>query len=515
MMGLDYEVQYRRGIHNIVADALSRRPEESSCATMGVSHVSSEMLDKIKETWQVDDKLKKLIKTKEEEPDKHPKYQWDGELLKRKGKLVVGSVSDVKKELLNFFHNSMVGGHSGVTATIQRISAVLYWKGMKKDVKGWVRDCLTCQRNKGDKHHPRGLLQPLPIPETLWSSIGMDFIEGLPKSGRVNCILVVVDRLTKYSHFLGLIHPFTAKDVAQAFLKNVFKLHGLPSNIVCDRDKVFMSVFWKELFGKLGVVVHASTAYHPETDGQTERVNQCLETYLRCMTGERPKDWSEWLHLVEWWYNTTFHSAIRTTPYQALYGQPPPIHLPYIAGESLVEAVDRSLQAREAAIKMLKFHLQRAQDRMKSQADRKRKECEYLVGDWVFLKLQPYRQQSVSARSGQKLASRWFGPFRIIERIGAVAYKLDLPANSKVHPVFHVSQLKKRVGSEKIQEEWPIIDADGSISKEPLRVIDRRIGRKGNRAVTEVLVEWSNSFPEDATWESLHELKQQFPAFNP
>ncbi|GMI71846.1 hypothetical protein HRI_000853900 [Hibiscus trionum] len=233
------------------------------------------------------------------------------------------------------------------------------------------------------------------------------------------------------------------------------------------------------------------------------------------MTGERPKDWSEWLHLAEWWYNTTFHSVIRTTPYQALYGQPPPIHLPYIAGESMVAAVDRSLQAREAAIKMLRFHLQRAQDRMKNQADKKRKECEYLVGDWVFLKLQPYRQQTVSARSGQKLASRWFGPFRIVEKIGAVAYKLELPENSRVHPVFHVSQLKKRVGSEKIQDEWPITDVDGSISKEPMRVIDRRIGRKGNRAVTEVLGEWSNSFPEDATWEILPELKQQFPTFNP
>ncbi|GMI79920.1 hypothetical protein HRI_001661300 [Hibiscus trionum] len=218
------------------------------------------------------------------------------------------------------FHGSAVGGHSGANATIQRLSTVLYWKGLKKDVKNLVRECMVCQRNKGDKHHPRGLLQPLPIPETVWSSIGMDFVEGLPKSEKIDCILVVVDRLTKYSHFIGLTHPFTTKGVAHIFLKNVFKLHGLPSNIICDRDKVFMSLFWRELFGNLGVVVNALTSYHLETDGQTKRVNQCLETYLRCMTGERPKDWSEWLHLVEWWYNTTFHSAIQTTPYQAFYG---------------------------------------------------------------------------------------------------------------------------------------------------------------------------------------------------
>ncbi|GMI79919.1 hypothetical protein HRI_001661200 [Hibiscus trionum] len=152
---------------------------------------------------------------------------------------------------------------------------------------------------------------------------------------------------------------------------------------------------------------------------------------------------------------------------------------------------------------------------MKGQADKKRKECELQVGDWVFLKLQPYRQQTVCARTGQKFASRWFGPFLITERIGAVAYRLKLPENSRVHPVFHVSQLKKRVGSNKIQDECPSIDADGSISKEPVRIIDRRIGKMGNRAVTKVLVEWSNSFTEDATWEVMHLLKQQFPSFNP
>ncbi|GMI95803.1 hypothetical protein HRI_003249600 [Hibiscus trionum] len=276
-----------------------------------------------------------------------------------------------------------------------------------------------------------------------------------------------------------------------------------------------MSLFWRELLKKLGVQVNASTAYHPQSDGQTERVNQCLETYLRCMSGERPREWKDWLHLAEWWYNTNFHSAIRTTPYQALYGQPPPIHLPYVAGESLVAAVDRDLQHREAAIQMLKFHLKRAQDRMESQADKGRRECEFQVGDWVFLKLQPYRQQTVVHMNCQKLAPKWFEPFQIIARIGKVAYKLKLPDDSKVHPVFHVSQLKKRIGAELTQPELPVIDHDGSISKEPVRILDRRIGRRGGRAVTEVLVEWSNSFPEDATWEVFHILKQRFLDFHP
>ncbi|GMJ09387.1 hypothetical protein HRI_004607900 [Hibiscus trionum] len=275
-----------------------------------------------------------------------------------------------------------------------------------------------------------------------------------------------------------------------------------------------MSTFWKELMSKLGVKINASTAYHPQSDGQTERVNQCLETYLRCMTGERPKEWCDWLHLAEWWYNTSYHSTILVTPYQALYGQPPPINVPYVAGDSVVAEVDRSLQHREAALKMLKFHMKRAQDRMKVQADKKRREREFQVGDWVFLKLQPYRQQTVVSRGCQKLAPKWFGPFAVLSKVGKVAYRLQLPEGSRVHPVFHVSQLKKRVGTDKVQSDLPVVDPDGSISKEPCRIIDRRLGRRGNRAVTEVLVEWSNSFPKDSTWEVLHLLKQRYPQFD-
>ncbi|GMI69926.1 hypothetical protein HRI_000661900 [Hibiscus trionum] len=164
---------------------------------------------------------------------------------------------------------------------------------------------------------------------------------------------------------------------------------------------------------------------------------------------------------------------------------------------------------------MLKFHLKRAQERMKQQADKRRVDCDFQTGDMVFLKLQPYRQQSVQHRVSQKLAPKWFGPFKIVSKIGSTAYKLELPIGSKIHPVFHASQLKKQIGSDEFSTELPLIGPDGGISKEPVRIIDRRIGRKGNRAVTEVLVEWSNTFPEDATWEVLYQLQQQFPDFNP
>ena len=176
-----------------------------------------------------------------------------------------------------------------------------------------VRSCSTCQQFKYDTSASPGLLQPLPIPERIWTDISMDFLEGLPVAKGKSVILVVVDRLSKYAHFMALSHPYTAAVVAQIFLDNIYRLHGLPNSIVSDRDKIFVSQFWQELFKLMGTQLKLSTSYHPQTEGQTEVVNRSLQTYLRCMSSERPKDWVNWLPLAKWWYNTSYHSSIRTT----------------------------------------------------------------------------------------------------------------------------------------------------------------------------------------------------------
>ena len=313
-------------------------------------------------------------------------------------------------------------------------------------------------------------------------------------------------------HFFIL---FSAITVAQAFMDNIFKLHGVPHTIVSDRDKVFLSTFWQELFRCLGTSLTMSTSYHPQTDGQSEVVNRCLETYLRCMVHEQPRDWVKWISLAEWWYNTTFHSSIHTTPYEIVYGQPAPVHMPYLPGDSVVETVDRSLQAREAAINLMKFYLHRASNRMKQQADKRRSDREFSIGDLVYVKLQPYRQQSVVHRFCPKLSAKFFGPYQVLERIGKVAYKLALPAGTRVHPVFHVSQLKQHIGHAMVQSALLVLDGEDLISKEPVQILDSRIRKKGNQAVTQVLIQWSNSFPEDATWEYLPDLQAKFPAFDP
>ena len=198
-----------------------------------------------------------------------------------------------------------------------------------------------------------------------------------------------------------------------------------------------------------------------------------------------------------------------------MYGQPVPVHIPYIPGDSIVEAVDRSLQAREAAIKLLRFHLHRAHHRMKQQENKGCSDKQFQVGNFVYVKLQPYRQKIIANRACLKLSAKYFGPYKVDAKVGTVAYKLELSGEARVHLTFHVSQLKKHVGHATTQSQLPLLDTDGLISKEPIVILDRRMIKRRGRPCTEVLVHWSNCFLEDATWENFYDLQQTYPLFNP
>ena len=274
----------------------------------------------------------------------------------------------IKQQLVEAFHQSPLGGHSGVPVTYRRLKQAFAWKGMRSFVQAWVQSCSVCQQAKTDRTRSPGLLQPLDIPPAAWNTISMDFIEGLPKSSRYNCVLVVVDLFTKYAHFVPLTHPFTAVGVAHAFFHNIYKLHGLPAAIVSDRDRIFTSNFWRELFQSAGVNLHMSSAYHPQSDGQTERVNQCLETYLRCFVHACPSKWSSWLSAAEYWYNTSYHSSIGRSPFEALYGYPPK-HFGLRNLDSSSTELSDFLHEKVVISDLLRQHLSRAKNRMRSQAD--------------------------------------------------------------------------------------------------------------------------------------------------
>lgn len=253
---------------------------------MAISTPISPLYDKVRDSWLLDDQLQQLIKSLEHDPLSNSKYTWQHHLLKRKGKLVVGADRGVREDLLQFFHADAIGGHSGMNPTYKRLASFFYWKGMERDVRNYVRQCTTCQHFKLELGASPGLLQPSPIPDHVWFELSMDFISGLRKSYSKTTILVVVDCLSKAAHFMALKHPFTAVDVASVFVDNVVKLHGFPKSIVLDCDPIFCGKFWKELSRLYGVKLHFSSVYYPQTDGQIEVLNHCLECYLRCVTGD-------------------------------------------------------------------------------------------------------------------------------------------------------------------------------------------------------------------------------------
>lgn len=206
------------------------------------------------------------------------------------------------------------------------------------------------------------------------------------------------------------------------------------------------------------------------------------------MTWQRPKEWVFWLPLAEWWYNTTFHSTIQATPYEVVYGQPPPLHLPYCPQSTVVDVVDRSFVAREEIISKLQGYLARAQERMKRLADRHRSDREFKEGDEVFLKLQPYRNTSLTSRASEKLSLCFFGPYQILHRVGKVAYTFNLPATSRIHPTFHVSLLKHCPDATVPHHALPEDGGNMDNPKEPFKILKRRSCQKHHRTVTEVLV---------------------------
>ena len=235
----------------------------------------------------------------------------------------IGNNTLLQQKILANLHTTPVGGHLGIHVTYQRVKQLFAWPHLRTTVMQFVTACSVCQQAKSEHVKYLGMLQPLPVPEHAWQVVSLDFIEGLPKSATFNCILVVVDKFSKYSHFVPLSHPFTTMDVAEAYMQFIHKLHGLPQSLISDRDRIFTSTLWTTLFKLASTQLRLSSSYYPQTDGQTECVNQCLETFLRCFVHACPSQWSRWLALAEYWYNTSFHSALGTTPFEVLYGHKP------------------------------------------------------------------------------------------------------------------------------------------------------------------------------------------------
>ncbi|KAK1421720.1 hypothetical protein QVD17_24278 [Tagetes erecta] len=357
--------------------------------------------------------------------------------------------------------------------------------------------------------------QPLEITEWKWEHITMDFITKLPRTPKgYDTIWVVVDRLTKSAHFLPIKEAISSEKLAEVFIKEVVTRHGMPISIVSDRDTRFTSKFWKKFHEEMGTRLHISSAYHPQTDGQSERTIQTLEDMLRACVLEFGGSWDSHLPLAEFSYNNSYHASIKMPPYEMLYGRRcrTPICWCEIGQRELgsLEIVEATTEKLEK----IKECMKAAKDRQKSYADKRRKDIEFQVGDKVMLKVSPWKG-IIRLRKRGKLSPRYIRPFRIVARVGDVAYRLDLPEElSGIHPTFHVSHLRKCLADESMAVPYDDLEIDERLNyvKQPVAILDEKEKRLRNKTVKQVKVQWRHRRGSDVTWEPESEMRKNYPA---
>jgi hypothetical protein len=334
-------------------------------------------------------------------------------------------------------------------------------------------------------------------------------VEALPRVRGKSVILTVVDRLSKYCHFIPLAHPYSTESVAQAFFSEVVRLHGVPQSMVSDRDIVFTSLFWQELMRLMGTKLHMTTAFHPQSDGQSESANRVIIMYLRCLTGDRPRQWLRWLPWAEYLFNTAFQSSLRDTPFCVVYGRDPPSIRSYEPGDTRVPAVAKTMEERAEFLADIRCRLEQAQAIQKKYYDRNHRPVTYQVGDWALLRLRQRTASSLPQAAGGKLKPRYCGPYRVTELINDVAVRLALPAGARIHDVFHVGLLKKFQG-EPPAETPPLPPLrHGAIDPEPERAVRYRV----MAGVPQALIQWKGASAASATWEDTATFRAKYPAF--
>ncbi|WVZ89350.1 hypothetical protein U9M48_035770 [Paspalum notatum var. saurae] len=505
LFGYSFQVEYKPGKQNSAAETLSRRHEEAAGNLHALSRPSFALFDSLRQEALM---LPELQSKRQEIMDGTAGAAWSlvDDFVLHRGRIFVPDSSALWPEILDSAHGA---GHEGVQRTLHRLCSSFYNPHVAKMVRDYVLGCQVCQRNKTEHLHPAGLLQPLDVPSTVWSDIAVDFVEGFPKVGGKSVILTVVDRFSKMAHFIPLGHPYTVLSVARAFFDNVVKLHGFPCSIVSDRDPVFTSTLWTELFSLAGVKLRLSSAFRPQTDGQSEVTNCIIGVYLRCLAGDRPRSWLKWLPWAEYCYNTAYQTALKTTPFRVVFGRDPPALMSYQPGLARVAAVDKQLQQRDDFLLDIKDRLLQAQGLMKDHYDAAHRDVTFEAGEWAWLRLNHRSAAGITDKTSAKLAHRFYGPFQVVERVGPVAYHLQLPPRARIHDVFHVAFLKKHHGDQPMQPGTlpPIVR--GRVVPTPAAVV----GARPNHGSWDVLVQWEGRGPADATWKPLEQFKEAYPQF--
>ncbi|GJW44956.1 putative reverse transcriptase domain-containing protein [Tanacetum coccineum] len=445
----DCDIRYHPGKANVVADALSRKEREPPLRVRAL--VMTISLDLPKQILNAQTEARKPENIKSEdvggmliENAKFPEAlrteklepRTDGTLCLN-GRSWLPCYDDLRTVIMHESHKSKYSIHPGSEKMYQDVKKLYWWPNMKADIATYVSKCLTCAKVKAEHQRQSGLLVQPEIPQWKWDNITMDFVTKLPKSSQgYDTIWVIVDRLTKSAIFIPMKETDPLEKLARMYLKEVVTRHGIPVSIICDRDPRFASNFWRSLQKALGTSLDMSTAYHPQTDGQSERTIQTLEDMLRACVIDFGNGWVKHLPLVEFSYNNSYHASIKAAPFEALYGRKcrSPVCWAEV-GEVQLTGLEIVQETTEKIIQV-KQRMQAAHDRQKSYADLKRKPMEFEVGDKVMLKVSPWKGVVRFGKRG-KLNPRFVRPFKVIKRVGDVAYKLELPEElSRVHNTF-------------------------------------------------------------------------------
>ena len=518
LQAFDLDIRRIPGTKNVIADALSRIISVEANA-VSTAEPDVAFLQSIREKYVEDELFKNILERLQRGEQLRGRYALDDGILyyTRRGvqRVCIPRVNEILSILLHDCHDSLLGGHLGVDKTLAYAQRHFYWPKMEKDVREYVESCQLCQQCKSQNICPAGLLQPLPIPEKRWESMSMDIITHLPLStnGYTSCV-VFIDRLTKMAHFVPAKASLDSERLARLFVNHVFRLHGMPKSIVSDRDSRFMSRFWKAVFETLGTKLLYSSAYHPQTDGQTERTNRTLEQMLRMYVQRNPAEWDCYLAPIEFAYNNATQASTGYSPFYLMHGDHPRVPTALsdrtVSLDVNVESAETFVHFFQQLVSCAQRSIDRARAYQKKHADQHRRELTFNVGDRALLSTSHLEMNMPSA-----FRRRFIGPFEIIEKISDVAYRLDLPPHMHIHNVFHVSLLRPHHESpDRFMSVRDIIDLDEeeedntiAIQPEVEKFLARRERVLPNGGVAvEFLVRWCNSPTSDDSWEELRNL---------
>ncbi|KAL0204491.1 hypothetical protein M9458_002509, partial [Cirrhinus mrigala] len=397
----------------------------------------------------------------------------------------------LRSRVLSEVHSTPSSGHPGIEATIELLHNRFWWQSLRSDTITFIKNCSVCNTSKTPRQLPAGLLQPLPVPNRPWSHIAVDFVTDLPSSHGQTTILSVIDRFSKGCRFIPFPKLPTAMETAEALCNSVFRFYGLPEDIVSDRGPHF--------FHLLGVNVSLTSGYHPQANGQAERLNQELTRFLRSYCQDHQEDWSRFLLWAEYAQNSIRKPSTNLTPFQCILGYRPPL-FPWSGEPSELPAVNSWFQRSEETWNQAHVHLEWAIRRTRTQANRRRRAGPpYEPGQWVWLSTRDLRLRLPS----KKLSPRYVGPFRISRQITPVSFRLELPPEYRISPTFHVSLLKpagRPGGAEDLEETAPQGPSPLIIDGEEVYRVNTILDSRRRRGRLQYLVDWEDFGPEERSW---------------